>query len=203
MDRSLRAALGAGLCVALGARTAPPAHAQPGLTPPPQGARDPGRDTRRLELSAQVAMFASYPGSFEDPGIALGVSRPLWLGVRHRFFQWAVDLGGHLGWGRDSEDLYLLVAPEVGFDLFLGGVFGFELRLGLGGMAQLGGANVAGVVVGGRGGYVFRLWDDDRRRVALGFTMRNGAYLADDPGNDLGANAAMFALGLSYEMPLD
>ena len=97
----------------------------------------------------------------------------------------------------------LVLAASAGFDLFLGSVFGFELRIGVGGIAQLGEANVVGIVGGGRGAYVFRFWDDDRRRVALGFWMCNGGYLAADPDNDLGANAGVITLGLSYERPLD
>jgi len=164
-------------------------------------ADDSDRDPSRLEVGATLAVFASYPMSIEDPGGGVFAARPLWLGERYRFFQWVLDAHALVGFGTDSHHGHLALGPRAGFDLFLGSVFGFELRFGVAGVAQVGHRTVGGFGIGGGGAYVFRFWDDDRRRVKLAFSMLGGAYFADDPGNDLAANAGQFAIGLAYETP--
>ena len=164
-------------------------------------AYDGDRDTSRLQLGAAAGVFASYPMSIEDPGGAAFAVRPLWLGERYRFFQWVVDAQAVLGFGTESKHAHVTLGPRAGFDLFLGSVFGFELRIGAAGVAQVGRHTVGGFGIGGGAAYVFRFWDDDRRRVKLAISMLAGGYFADDPGNDLGANAGSMTIGLGYEMP--
>jgi hypothetical protein len=184
------------------------AHAQPpGLTdalPPPRDSVSvpDGRDTHRILLGVGGAVFASFPMSIGDPGIALVVGTPLWLGNRYRFFQWAAEVNGVVGFGTDEKNAYVLVGPQIGPNFYFGSVFGFELRIGLDGVAQLGHRTVGGLALGGSGAYVFRFWDDDRKRIKLMMQMRSGGYFADDPGNDLGMNAGAFIGGLAYETPL-
>ena len=162
---------------------------------------DLDRDTSRVQLGAAVAVFASYPMSIEDPGGALFVTRPLWLGERYRFFQWVLDAHALAGFGGHSHHGHVALGARAGFDLFLGSVFGFELRIEAAGLAQLGPHTVGGFGIGGGGAYVFRLWDDDRKRVKLAMSFLGGGYFASDPGNDLGGNAGRFSLGLGYETP--
>jgi hypothetical protein len=180
------------------------AHAQPpGLTdalPPPPG--DVGRNTDRVMVGAGFAMFANYPMSIEDPSLALFAAKPLWYGKRYRFFQWVADANALVGFGTDKLHAYAAVGPQFGANFYFGSVFGLEFRYGLDALVQVGARTVGGFGFGSSGGYVFRFWDDDRKRVKLWVQMRFGFYLADDPGNDLGANAGAIALGLGYETPL-
>lgn len=159
------------------------------------------RDPSRIEMGVSAAVFASYPMSIEDPGGALFAARPLWLGERYRFFQWVVDAHAMVGFGTESRHAHVSVGPRAGFDLFLGSVFGLEFRLEVAGVAQIGERTVAGLGLGGGAAYVFRFWDDDRRRVKLAIAMLAGGFVADDPGNDLGANAGRMAIGIGYETP--
>ena len=180
------------------------AHAQPpgmtdAVTP---SIVEHGRDTDRVMVGAAVAMFANYPMSIEDPGAALFASKPLWLGNRYRFFQWVAGASALVGFGTDHDHAYVAVGPDVGANFYLGSVFGLEFRLGADGLVQAGKRTVAGLGIAGSGGYVFRFWDDDRRRIKLWMQMHFGVYIADDPGNDLATNAGAFALGLGYETPL-
>ena len=162
---------------------------------------DVDRDTSRIVLGGAAAVFASYPMSIEDPGGAVFATRPLWLGERYRFFQWVIDAQAVVGFGTGSKHAHASVGPRAGFDLFLGSVFGFELRLAGGGVAQVGRRTVGGFAVGGGAAYVFRFWDDDRRRVKLEMSFASGAYVAADPGNDLAGNAGQMVVGLGYETP--
>jgi hypothetical protein len=161
-----------------------------------------GRNTSRVMVGAGAALFANYPMSIEDPGVALFASKPLWLGNRYRFFQWAADINALAGFGVDYKHAYLALGPQVGPNFYLGSVFGLELRFGVDGMLQAGERMAAGIGLSGAGGYVFRFWDDDRKRLKLWMQMHYGFYIADDPGNDLATNAAALALGLGYETPL-
>ena len=161
-----------------------------------------GRDTDRVQVGAGPVMYASYPMSIEDPAPAAFIAKPLWLGTRYRYFQWAIDANAVVGFGTASKSLHVSVAPQLGMNLYLGGVFGFELRMGPAGILQLGRDTVGGIGMTSSGGYVFRFWDDDRKRLKLLVHMQAGGYLADDPGNDLGTNAMAIGMGLAYERPL-
>ncbi len=156
---------------------------------------------RRVMLGVAGVVFASYPGSFEDPGPALVVGTPLWRGLRHRHFQWAWDGDVLAGFGTESKHVHVAVTPHFGFNLYLGSVFGFELRIGPAGILQAGEHTVVGLGGAGRAAYVFRFWDDDRRRLKLLLLMHLGGYFADDPGNDMGLGAAAMGVGLGYETP--
>ena len=68
-------------------------------------------------------------------------------------------------------------------------------------IAQVGERRVIGVGMFASGGYVFRLWDDDRKRLKLLMVMYNGGYFAPDPGNDLGLNANALGVAVAYETP--
>ena len=160
---------------------------------------DAGRETRRLVIGLAGVMFASYPRSIEDPGPALVLGKPLWLGARHQFFQWVLDAEVLAGFGTASRHAHLAVAPQFGFNLYLGSVFGFELRFGPTAILQAGHRTVVGLGLSGGGGYVFRFFEDDRRRLKLLVLMHVGGYFASDPGNDIGANASAMGIGLAYE----
>lgn len=165
-------------------------------------AGDRGRDPSRLSVTGSAVMFASYPMSVEDPGPAVTLSRPLWLGRRHRYFQWYAGATLLAGYGASSRHSHLAAGPQLGFDLYLGSVLGFEVRTGVAGLAQVGSRSVVGVGLLQSGGYVFRLWSDNRRRLKLVVTMQAGGYFASDPGNDVGMNASALGLGVAYEGPL-
>jgi len=90
----------------------------------------------------------------------------------------------------------------VGLNLFFGSVVGLEFRLGLAGISQVGRDSAMGLGFSGGGGYVFRFWDDDRKRIKLEMNMLAGFFLADDSGNDLATNAGGMLIGIGYEMPL-
>jgi hypothetical protein len=160
------------------------------------------RDTDRLALGLAGVMYASYPMSIEDPGPALVATKPLWLGKRHRYVQWVLDGAALVGAGTQSKHAHLAIGPQVGTNLYLGGTFGLEFRVGVAGIFQVGSRTVAGLGLSGAGGYVFRFWDDDRRRLKVEIVMNAGGFIADDAGNDLGANASSFGVGLVYETPL-
>ena len=162
---------------------------------------DRDRDTDRVVIGLAGSIFASYPMSIEDPGPAVIIGRPLWLGTRYRYFQWMLDADLLVGFGTSSHHAHVAVAPRVGFDLYFGSVLGFELRMGPAGLLQVGERTVAGLGISSTGAYVFRFWDDDRRRLKLFMLMQAGGVFADDPGNDLGLNAGAFGVGLSYETP--
>jgi len=188
-------------------RAQPPGPRWNSLSPPgltdaqPAPKPDTSRSTDRATIGVVGAMFANYPMSMEDAGLALVASKPLWLGHRYRFFQWVAALDAVVGFGHERHG-YAIAGPGFGFNLYLGSVFGFEVRVGLAGIAQLGERTVGGLLFTGNGGYVFRFWDDERKRLKLYMTQGGGGYLADDPGNDLGLNAAVFGVGLAYEQPL-
>ena len=159
-------------------------------------------EPRRVMLAVGGAVFASYPMSLEDPGPAAVLATPFWLGERHRFFQWVLDGDVLVGFGTASNHGHVAVMPQAGVNLYIGSVFGFELRVGPAGIVQVGARTVGGLGLAASGGYVFRFWDDDRRRLKLLMIMQGGGYLADDPGNDLGMNAGAFGVGVAYEAPL-
>lgn len=179
------------------------AYAQTGTPEPPTAVQnaDRGRDTGRVMVALSGATFASYPMSREDPGPALVVGKPLWLGLRHRFFQWVADGNVLVGFGTSSKHVHLAVTPQFGFNLYLGSVFGFEFREGAAVIMQAGQRTVAGIGLSASGGYVFRFWDDDRRRLKVLMVMHIGGYFAADPGNDLGMNANALGICLAYETP--
>jgi hypothetical protein len=185
------------------------AHAQPpGMTEPqpvvdaPAPAQpDEGRDIDRVMFGAGVAVFANYPMSIEDPGFALFASRPLWLGNRYRYWQWVAEANALVGFGTEKNHAYAGAGPAFGFNLYLGSVFGLEFRWGAAGILQVGARTEPGIAVSGCGGYVFRLWHDDRKRLKLWMQEYMGAYFAPDPGNDA-PMAGAFSWGLAYEQPL-
>lgn len=174
----------------------------PGMTDARPRQPDPGRDTDRFMVGAGIGVFANYPVSIEDQGAALFVSRPLWLGNRYRFFQWVAEANALVGYGTDKQHAYAAAGPRFGANLYLGSVFGLEFRWGIEGLAQVGARTVGGIGLSSGGGYVFRFWDDDRRRIKLWGEMHMGAYFAEDRENDLGMNAGAFVLGLGYEEPM-
>jgi len=191
-----------GWVLALAAMSPLAAAQPPGLTNRLPAPVDYSRDTSRVQFGAGIGDYASYPMSMDDPGLALFVSKPLWLGNRYRFFQWALDANALVGLGYTTMNAYAAVGPQFGWNFYFGSVFGLEFRFGADGMLQAGPRTVAGVGFSGSGGYVFRFWKDDRKRLKLMMQMHVGGYFAEDPGNDLGANAGAFALGLAYEKPL-
>jgi len=199
------ALVGSMLSVALAspvlAQPGPDTVQPPGLTAKLPTPPDP-RGTDRAMWGGGMAMFANYPMSMEDGGPMVFASKPLWLGNRYRFFQWAADMHALVGFGTNEKHAYVIAGPNFGFNLYLGSVFGFELREGIEGIAQIGERNVGGFMIGGMGAYVFRFWKDDRKRLKLQIHMHFGGYLASDPGNDMGMNAAMLGMGLGYEQPL-
>lgn len=148
-----------------------------------------------------AAVFASYPGAVADPGSAVTLSRPLWFGKRHRFSQWQVSTAAIAGWGSESGSAHLAIALVPRLNLYLGRVFGLELGVGPTIVAQVGSPSAIGGGLLASGGYVFRFWDDDRRRLKLTLTMQVAAYAARDPDNDCAANASAFGVGLAYETP--
>jgi hypothetical protein len=187
------------------------AHAQPpsatntqppGLTDAIPPTVDDGRDTHRLMIGAGGAVFANYPMSIEDPGVMLFAAKPLWYGTRYRFFQWVADANAVVGFGTDRMHAYAALGPQFGTNFYFGSVFGLEFRFGADALLQAGARTVGGFGFGGSGGYVFRLWDDDRKRIKLWMQMHFGFYLADDPGNDIATNAGAMGIGLGYEQPL-
>ncbi len=174
----------------------------PGMTDALPKPRDTGRDTDRFMIGAGFGVFANYPVSMEDEGAALFGARPIWLGNRYRFFQWVAEVNALVGFGAKELHAYAAAGPRFGFNLYLGSVFGLEFRWGIEGIAQVGARTVGGIALSGGGGYVFRFWDDDRRRLKLWGEMHTGGYFAEDPENDLGMNAGAFVLGLGFEEPL-
>jgi hypothetical protein len=158
------------------------------------------RDTARVMIAGGVSIAASYPGSIEDPGPALAVATPLWLGDGG-VVQGVIESATSFAWGTASHHAHVATSVRFGGDLYLGSVFGFEMALGPVVLAQVGRRGVLGLGLEISGGYVFRFWDDERRRVSLDLTFRGGGYLAEDEGNDLAANAAAFVVGLGYEAP--
>ena len=173
----------------------------PGMTDTLPNAVLTGRDTGKVMVGAGGAVFANHPNSISDEGFAVFVNKPLWLGDRYRYFQWALDAAAVGGYGTNLHHGYVIAAAQFGPNFYLGSVFGLEFRFGAGAMMQLGERNVPGIVFSGGGGYVFRFWDDDRKRVKLWASMNFGGYLKSDPMNDLGANAGAMGLGLAYETP--
>jgi hypothetical protein len=162
-----------------------------------------GRDTSRLSIGAGIAGFMALPESMSaDPTLGLVVAKPLWLGERHRYHQWAVDLSGLAGYMSSTDHGYLLLGPTAGINLYFGSVFGFELREGVSGMMQLGARTAAAAVLGGSGAYVFRLWADDRKRVKLQLTMNMGFYFAKTEPSDFAFSAGGGAVSVAYEAPL-
>jgi len=195
-------AAAAGSVFAQGApTTAEPAN-EPPVMQPPAAIPLHDRDIPRVELAATGQIYASFPGSMTDEGFALTVAPTLWLSKRWRFFQWVADGFVQAGFGMRSAHVHTVFGARFGGNLFLGPVFGLELRVGAAGVAQLGKHTVGGAAMAGSGAYVFRFWDDDRRRIKLTMLFHAGGFFADDPGNDLGSNAIGMGLGLAYEMPL-
>jgi hypothetical protein len=174
----------------------------PGMTDAMPPRHDTGRDTDRFMIGAGFGVFANYPVSIEDQGAALFGARPLWLGNRYRFFQWVAEVNAMVGFGANKMHAYAAAGPRFGFNLYLGSVFGLEFRWGIEGIAQVGARTVGGLALSSGGGYVFRFWDDDRRRIKLWGEFHTGFYVAEDAANDLAMNAGAFVLGLGFEEPL-
>ena len=176
----------------------------PGMTDvlPPAPVVDDGRSTDRATTGVGFGMFASFPMSMEDPAITLFAAKPLWLGNRYRLFQWVAEVQGTFAYGMSSQHAYAVAGPYFGWNLYFGSVFGLEFRFGVDAIAQVGERMVGGITFGGTGGYVFRVWKDDRKRLKLLIQQHAGFYFAEDPGNDLGTNAMAFAVGVGYEQPL-
>ncbi len=161
-----------------------------------------GRDTGRAMIGAGIGVFANYPMAIGDPGVALFADKPLWLGNRYRFFQWAAEANAVAGYGSEQQHGYLALGTRFGPNFYLGSVFGLEFRFGVDALAQVGQRTVGGCGLSGAGGYVFRFWDDDRKRLKLWFELHSGVYIGNDPDNDLAANAGALLLGVGYEEPL-
>ena len=185
------------LFVALVCAASVPAFA--GSDPLTEAEREIARDSSRMTVAVAAVMFSSYPGSYEDAGPALYFAKPLWLGQRHRYLQWELDVGVLAGVGSQSRHGHVGVGPRFGVNVYLGSMLGFEMQIGPAFIAQLGRRQVAGVGIFASGGYVFRLWKDDRRRLKLLVIMYNGGYFAPDPGNDLGLNANALGMSIGYE----
>ena len=122
----------------------------PGMTDTLPNAVITGRDTGKVMVGAAGAMFANYPLSIEDPGVALFAAKPLWLGNRYRYFQWVFDVAGVAGYGTDHQHGYLIASAQWGANFYLGGVFGLEFRAGLGLNIVLVSALVFFTLLGGR-----------------------------------------------------
>jgi hypothetical protein len=187
-----------------GAARAQPAYAPPNTTSADAAgasAHDDARTTQRVHVAGGIGLYASHPMSISDPAPLLLVSKPLWLGARHSSAQWVADAAIAAGYGTESSSMHVAVAPRVGVDVFLGRMFGFELRVGPTIVAQVGPSSAAAVGMMAGGGYVFRFWDDDRKRLKLLVHLQAAGYLASDPDNDMFPNAMAMGMALGYEQP--
>jgi len=166
-------------------------------------ARDPHRNTERIAVGAAAAVTAAYPQSIADPGPALVVDRPLWLGKRHRAFQWVLEVEGLGQYGVWTRQVHLALGPRYGFDLLLGSVYGMEFRLGADALLQAGDRTAPGLsIMSFSWAHSFRLAKgDDDRRIKLSTFMDAGVYFAHERHNDMGFNAAMMGIALAYQTP--
>jgi len=175
----------------------------PVLGSPALRAQSPDESARRIAITLGVGGAAAFPGSLETSGPALRVAMPLLVGPRGDALQVRADVASTTVFGvGDRTGVWEILSLEGLVDLYLGPVLGFELHIGIAGIAQVASPMAAGVGLAGGGAWVFRFWEDDRRRLKLEFAGAIGGYFGDDPGNDLGMNAAAGIIGLGYETPL-
>ena len=163
-------------------------------------------DTNRLSVGLLGATFTNAQNSdasMAETSPALWLSKPLWMGKRYRYFQWELEGNVMAAYSAQTHTFRAVVAPEIGFNLYLGSVFGLEYRLGLAGFVQAN-ENLSFVAMGASESlaYVFRLWDDDRQRLKLlSFVGGGGPFATDNTGN-VEPVIATVGVGLVYEMPL-
>ena len=155
---------------------------------------------RSLQVAAGAAYLSTFPGAMADGGpMALGSLTFLRRGGRH--LELSLDAALGLAFGVETSSLHLTLGPRAGAALFFGWI-GFEMKMGLSALFQLGPRSAGGFGFWAEGGYVFRFGEAYRQRLKLLLSVRPAFYLAADPGNDLGMNAMAMALLLAYEWPL-
>ncbi len=165
-----------------------------------QSTEEEDRATQRLEVELGGGVFGRHPGGVADPGGALLLAKPLWLGQRWRFFQLEASVAGLLGFG-SSVRLYTNIGVTGGLHLYLGRRFSLEWHLGPALGAQIGenATFTAGLL--GQAGYVLHPWADHRRRIKLGMLLGPAGALSPDPGNDCGACNGFLGAAVGYEAP--
>lgn len=157
----------------------------------------------RWTVAPMGAVFARFPGSMEDAGGGLEVTRSLLGPIGGRWVEARLDLAVNAGVG-GSGTAYLLVAPTGRVNLHLLTWFSLEVMMGVGAGTQLGSAGAVPTVgFYGGGGYVFAPFEDPRRRLSLRLMMSGQGALRRDPGNDLGLGAGLLGVGLGYEHAFD
>lgn len=160
------------------------------------------RNTARLTVGAAAVMAASYPGSIEDPGPGVVLAKPIWLGRRHRAFQWVFDGSALTSYGASSGHARFSLGARYGFDLLLGSVYAMELRLGSGPALQAGKHTVPGVEpFTFSWAHSFRVTRDDDHRVKIATFMNAGLWLARDRESDMGMSAPVMGIAVAYELP--
>lgn len=161
-----------------------------------------GRNTARVVLGGAAAVATSFPTAYGDPGPALSLAKPFWLGPRKRAFQWVFDGNLIAMFGTNSGHVHLSLAPRFGFDILIGRVYGMEFRFGPGGALQAGARTVPAVdIMAFSFAHSFRITKDDDHRLKVGAFWNVGFYTAPDPGNDLATNHVMMGVGLGWETP--
>jgi len=173
-----------------------------GVIGSPARAQSPDESTARVAVTLGGGAFAAFPGSREVLGPALRIAKPVLVGGRGSVFQVRVDLASTTIFGLgDRSGVWEIVSLVGHLDIYLGTVFGFEFNMGVAGLAQLASPMAAGAGMAMGGAWVFRCWEDDRKRLKLELAAMVGSYFGDDEGNDLGLNAAGGMIGIGYETP--
>ncbi len=183
--------------------TREPEEREEPLTPRELKLREEGKSTSRIGVGFLASgVVASDRGG---AGASLALNHPLWFGTRYGGFQWVAGLSGSLGGGFGRHTVALLNAgPDIGFNVYCGSVFGFELRHGLALAGYSGAATGVGLGVRASFSYVFRFWSDDRTRIKLDTQVFAGGSIVETgsrPASDTPFGLANLGMGLVYETP--
>jgi hypothetical protein len=162
-------------------------------------ADDRDRDSSRFSIALAGGHFAFSLQTYQDPGAAVIVGTPLWLSGRHASFQFQVGITGLLGLGTDSSNAQLLAGLHLGVTKFWGHLYGVEALIGPAAVAQLGRDSAAAIGLFQTIQLLVRPFDDDRKRISLGFTVfgPSGRRGGDEMDEDVGA----LLYGLGYQAP--
>lgn len=159
------------------------------------------REAPRMRAAIGLGGWADAGAGIGRGGPSLALSVPVYFGARRKVFQWALAIDAVGTWDHGAALAMIAGGPTVLARIHLGRVYAIHAGIGPHLSGQLGAVRSLGIQpMTFTIENAFRFFDDDRKRLVLGFRLGPGLWFRNSDTDAPFGGAAMVYAG--YETSL-